>query len=83
MGAARGSDTDFYICATKLWLAGFAGRNVLANLTLRATRANQFGLLGFGGDRKRSRSLQPEISAAVMLSDRTALGIFVISRTRH
>lgn len=75
MGAKRGSDTDFYVSATKLWLAGFLGRNVLGNLTLRATRANQFGLLGFGGDRRESYSLQPELSAALMLSDRTAVGV--------
>jgi hypothetical protein len=74
VGAARGSDTDVYLAATKVWLAGLAGRNVLANVTLRSTRANQFGLLGFGGDRKNSRSLQPEVSAAVMLTDRLVLG---------
>ncbi len=74
IGAARGSDTDFYLAATKVWFAAVGGRNVLANVTLRATRANQFGLLGFGGDRKRSRSLQPEFSAAVLLTDRLALG---------
>jgi hypothetical protein len=48
IGARKGSGTDLYVAATKLWLAGLAGRNVLGNLTLRATRANQLGLLGFG-----------------------------------
>lgn len=75
VGAARGSDTDIYLAATKVWFAAVGGRNLLANLTLRATRANQFGLLGFGGDRKGSRSLQPEVSAAVLLTDRLALGV--------
>ena len=74
IGARSGSDTDFYDAATKVWLAGFLGRNVLANATVRATRANQFGLLGFGGDRKSSRSLQPEASLAVMLTDNLVLG---------
>lgn len=74
IGARKGGDTDFYVSATKIWLAGFMGRNVLANLTLRATRANQLGLLGFGGDKKDSRSLQPELSAAVLLTDTLALG---------
>lgn len=74
VGARRGSDTDLYASAAKIWLAGLAGRNVFANATLRATRANQFGLLGFGGDRKASRSLQPEISAGVMLTDTLVLG---------
>jgi hypothetical protein len=74
IGAKKGSDTDFYVAATKLWLAGFYGHNVLGNLTLRATRANQMGLLGFGGDRKNSRSVQPEVSLAVLLTDNLALG---------
>lgn len=75
IGARRGSDTDIYLSASKLWLAGFAGRNVFANLTVRATRANQFGLLGFGGDRESSRSIVSEASAAVLLNDRLALGV--------
>ncbi len=74
IGARGGSDTDFYVAATKVWLAGLLGRNVLGNLTLRDTRANQFGLLGFGGDKKSSRSLQPELSLAVMLTDNLVLG---------
>ena len=75
IGARGASDTDFYVAATKVWLAGLLGRNVLADATLRATRANQFGLLGFGGDRKSSRSLQPEVSLAVMLTDTLLLGV--------
>jgi hypothetical protein len=74
IGARRSSDTDFYLSATKVWLAGLAGRNAVGTLTLRATRANQLGLLGFGGDRKDSYSLMPEISAAVLLTDNIALG---------
>ncbi len=74
IGARRSSDTDFYVSATKIWLAGFMGRNVLGNVGLRATRANQFGLLGFGGDRKDSRTLEPEVSGAVLLTDTLALG---------
>ena len=74
IGARSGSDTDFYVAATKIWLAGLMGRNVLGNVTLRATRANQLGLLGFGGDRRNSRTLKPEISGAVLLTDNLALG---------
>lgn len=74
VGAKQGSDTDIYVAASKLWLAGFFGHNLLGNLTLRGTRANQLGLLGFGGDQKNSRSLQPELSMAVLLTDNLALG---------
>lgn len=75
LGAKRSGDVDFYASATKVWLGGLAGRNLLANLTLRATRANQFGLLGFGGDGGDSRRLEPEGSLAVLLRDDLALGV--------
>lgn len=74
LGATDGSDVDFYASATKVWLAGLLGRNVLLNGTLRATRANQLGLLGFGGDLNNGYQLMPEVSAAIFLSDRFVLG---------
>jgi hypothetical protein len=75
LGARRGQDTELYLSATKLWLGGLAGRNLLLNLTVRSTRANQFGLLGFGGDRGDRRQLKLEGSAAVLLRDDLALGV--------
>lgn len=39
------------VAATKLYFAAIGGRNLVLNATLRRTHANQFGLLGFGGDR--------------------------------
>lgn len=42
--------TDIYLAASKLFFDAFLGRNLLVNTTLRGTRANQTGLLGFGGD---------------------------------
>ena len=74
VGAKDDNGTDIYVAATKVWLAGVAGRNALATLVLRGTKANQFGLLGFGGDKKDGYSVQPEISAAVLLTDTLALG---------
>ena len=74
LGARRASDVDLYIAATKVWLGGVAGRNALANLTLRATRANQFGLLGFGGDRSDRHRLKAELSLAALLRDDLAVG---------
>lgn len=75
LGARHGHDVEPYVAATKIWLAGLAGRNVLANVTLRATRANQFGLLGFGGDQGDHRRLQPEASLAVLPRDDLAVGL--------
>ena len=52
----------------------FLAQSVLLDATLRATQANQFGLLGFGGDRKQGYSLEFEGSAAVLVTRNTALG---------
>lgn len=74
LGARRDSDVDFYLSATKVWLGALAGHNLLLNVNLRATRANQFGLLGFGGDRSDDYQLQPELSLGVMLRDDLVVG---------
>jgi hypothetical protein len=74
LGARHSEGTDFYVAATKLWLGAAFGRNVLANATLRATKANQMGLLGFGGDRNDGYRLMPEVSVGVFLTDAIALG---------
>jgi hypothetical protein len=68
---AKASGTDFYVSATKLLLA----EGVLVNLTLRATKANQNGLLGFGGAHGRGMRLQPELSIAKLLSSQLAIGV--------
>lgn len=47
IGASSPHGVDFYLAATKLFLA----QSLLVSATVGATRANQFGLLGFGGDR--------------------------------
>jgi hypothetical protein len=74
IGAASGQDVDLYVAATKLYFAALAGRNILLDATLRRTRANQFGLLGFGGDGS-NYSWKPEASAAVFLTDQLLLGV--------
>lgn len=75
LGARSDHGTDLYLAATKLWLAGVLGRNVLANATIRGTRANQLGLLGFGGDTKSGYRVLPELSVGVFLHDRLAAGL--------
>ena len=70
VGAKRRDDVDLYLSATKLYLDS----SLLVNGTLRYTRANQFGILGFGGDRHDGRSLEFEGSAAVLLHRTLALG---------
>ncbi len=73
VGATHGSDVDLYVAATKLYFAALAGHNVIVDATLRRTRADQFGLLGFGGDASGYR-LEPEFSAGVWLRDDVLLG---------
>lgn len=46
---------------------------MIVDATLRRTRANQFGLLGFGGDGS-AYTLNPEASAAIWLTDDVLLG---------
>lgn len=71
---ADSSDVDVYASATKLWLGAAGGYNVLANLTLRLTRANQFGLVGFGGAGHDKRKLMAEGSLGLMLRDDLVVG---------
>jgi hypothetical protein len=73
LGARDDADADVYLAATKVYLAGPFARSWLVNATLRATRANQLGILGFGGDGN-SRSVNAEFSTAVFLSDRLVAG---------
>ncbi|MBV6787135.1 MULTISPECIES: DUF3034 family protein [Xanthomonas] len=75
IGARNDHGTDIYVSASRLLLQGAAGYQLLLNGTLRATRANQAGLLGFGGDRRNSYRLVPEVSAAVVLSPSWAVGV--------
>ena len=50
LGARRASSVDAWLAATRVWLSGPLGRTWLADVTLRNSEANQFGILGFGGD---------------------------------
>ena len=61
---------DFYLSATKLFLA----QGILVNGTLRLTKANQNGLLGFGGTAHDAYRLEPEFSAAWLANRHLAFG---------
>jgi hypothetical protein len=73
-GARDDRDYDLYVAATKLFLDGFFGHNVLLNGVARSTRANQGGLVGFGGDRNNDREVVFEGSAALFLNRYWAIG---------
>ena len=71
---AKKTGTDVYVSATKLFLA----QGILVNGTLRATNANQNGLLGFGGTLGGSHDqyqLMPELSLAWLANRNLAVGM--------
>lgn len=70
VGARESRGTDLYVSATKLLLA----QSVMLGGTVRLTKANQFGLLGHGGDSGASRTAQFEGSAGVLLSPSIVVG---------
>lgn len=70
IGAKDDVGTDIYLSATKLFLA----QGILLNGTLRATKANQNGVLGFGGDKQSNYQLMPEVSVAYLVNKNIAIG---------
>jgi hypothetical protein len=70
VGGKGSVGTDYYIAASKLFLA----QSLLVNATLRETKANQLGILGFGGDKHNAYSTQFEGSVAYLISRRFAVG---------
>lgn len=75
IGAQRSEDSEAYLTASRLLLGGAFGYNLLINGGVRYSRANELGLLGFGGDRRDRHSLLKEGSLAVLFNPHWALGI--------
>ncbi|MFC0135909.1 hypothetical protein CR105_01125 [Massilia eurypsychrophila] len=71
LGAKDDNGVDYYVAATKILL----DHSLLLNGTLRATKANQMGLLGFGGDKGDSYEARLEVSAAYMISRKLVAGV--------
>lgn len=70
LGASQRDGVDYYVSATKLFL----GWSLLTNVTVRATKANQMGLLGHGGGLHNDYGIQVEGSAAYQFSRRFVVG---------
>lgn len=70
IGAQHDSGVDYYASASKLFL----GQSILASGTVRLTKANQMGILGYGGDKSDAYSVQFEGSLGWQLSRRMAVG---------
>lgn len=73
----KDSGTDFYVAATKLYL----DQSVLVNATLRLTKANQFGLLGFEGPD--GDDYQPEFEGSIAYLLRKDLAVGAEIRTKR
>jgi hypothetical protein len=69
LGAKDDSGIDYYVAATKVFLA----QSVLVNVTARYTEANQFGLLGFGSATE-DRSIEFEGTLAYIFNRKLAAG---------
>lgn len=71
IGAGRDTDSELYLSATKLVLR----HGILINATARHTRANQNGILGFGGDQENDKQWLAETFVAYLITDKLASGI--------
>ncbi len=70
VGGVRRQGVDYYVAATKVLL----GQSLVLDGTLRLTKANQFGLLGFGGDRNDGYRPEFEGSAGYLVTRRLLVG---------
>jgi hypothetical protein len=70
VGGQSDTGVDYYVAATKLLL----DKSLVLSGAARLTKANQTGLLGFGGDQHDSYSAQFEGSAGWLVSKRLLVG---------
>ena len=71
LGARDQNGTDVYLVGSKL----FAQYSLFTSAAIRLTKANQFGLLGFGGPAGNNYKPQFEGSIAYLFSKRFAVGV--------
>lgn len=71
LGGKHDQGVDWYVAASKVLL----NQSLVLNGTVRATKANQTGLLGFGGPNNDSYQPQFEGSAALLVTRRLAIGV--------
>ncbi|HUO22219.1 MAG TPA: DUF3034 family protein [Caulobacteraceae bacterium] len=70
IGGKDDSGVDYYLAATKILL----DHSLVLDATVRATRANQTGILGFGGDRNSGYRAEFEGSAGYLLTKQLLVG---------
>ena len=70
VGGKHNDGVDFYVAATKVLL----NQSLVVDATVRFTKANQTGLLGFGGDKSDSYKPEFEGSVGYLLSKHLLVG---------
>ncbi len=70
VGAKEADGVDYYVAATKVLL----DQSLVLDATLRLTKANQTGLLGFGGDRSNDYHPEFEGSAGYLVTRHLVVG---------
>ncbi len=73
VGAERTRGSDLYIGAARGWIDGVANRTTFLNINARYTEANQFGLLGYGGN-DGDRGLQMEAAGGIFVTRSWVVG---------
>jgi len=79
LGARDDDGVDYYVAGTKVFL----DESLVLNLTLRHSKANQLGLLGFGGDQDASAKIGFETSLGYLLTRKLAIGGEYRSKSDH
>jgi hypothetical protein len=70
VGGKEADGVDYYVAATKVLL----DQSLVLDATVRMTKANQTGLLGFGGDRNNSYHAEFEGSAGYLITRKLVVG---------
>ncbi len=73
VGARDTSGTDYTLNVARAWLNGIGHRTTLLNVNLRYGNANQFGILGYGGDDQDAR-VNIEVAGALFINRSVAVG---------
>lgn len=73
-GALDDDGIDIYLAATKLFHSLVYDYPILINTTFRSTKANQYGLLGFGGDLDSGRNILFETTVGILLRHNVGIG---------
>ena len=71
LGGQHSSGVDYFVAASKVYL----DESLVLNGAIRATKANQTGLLGFGGNKNDDYHAEFEGSAALLLTRKFAVGV--------